>query len=73
MVYLHVINNSSKLIYKAMAAVPKTRISKRRRDNRRSKDLEEKKNYQECPACSGPMLPHKECPTCGYHHARKTK
>lgn len=54
-----------------MAAVPKTRISRRRKKNRRSQHTLEKKKWQECPKCGEAKLPHKACPNCGYHHARK--
>lgn len=51
-------------------AVPKRKISRSRRGNRRSHDALELKNISVCPQCTEPKLPHRACPSCGFYRGR---
>ncbi|PID73579.1 MAG: 50S ribosomal protein L32 [Desulfobacterales bacterium] len=46
-------------------AVPKRKVSKSRRDKRRTHDKITGPNVVECPECGDPRLPHHACPECG--------
>ena len=35
------------------------------------KDRLNKSTYVECPNCHEPMLPHRVCPSCGYHKGKE--
>lgn len=48
-----------------MGALPKRRISRRRRGNRRSHNAVKARQLIECPQCGSPALPHTVCPSCG--------
>jgi large subunit ribosomal protein L32 len=48
-----------------MGALPKRRISRRRRGNRRSHNALKARQLIICPQCGGPALPHSVCPSCG--------
>jgi len=48
-----------------MGAVPKSRISRRRRGNRRSQQALEPRHLILCPNCGELALPHCVCPSCG--------
>jgi len=48
-------------------AVPKHRVSKARRDKRRSHNAMAPVQTTECPNCGAPRLPHRVCPSCGYY------
>jgi large subunit ribosomal protein L32 len=50
-----------------MGAVPKTRISKARRGNRRSHQAMQAPHLIVCPQCREPRLPHHVCPSCGHY------
>lgn len=52
-------------------AVPKRKISKARRDKRRSHHALKEPNVIECPECKEPRLSHRACPACGYYNGRK--
>ena len=53
-------------------AVPKRRTSKTRKNKRRASAYRlNKSNYVECPNCHGPILPHRVCPSCGYHKGKE--
>ena len=53
-------------------AVPKRRTSKTRKNKRRASAYRlNKSNYVECPNCHEPMLPHRVCPSCGYHKGKE--
>ncbi|SHF21109.1 large subunit ribosomal protein L32 [Caldanaerobius fijiensis DSM 17918] len=53
-----------------MAAVPKRRISKSRRNKRRTHYKLEVPQFVECPQCHELMLPHRVCKSCGYYDGR---
>lgn len=46
-------------------AVPKKKLSKTRRGNRRSHLALKKTNLTNCPKCNEKVLPHHVCDTCG--------
>ncbi len=48
-----------------MGALPKRKISKGRRDRRRSHLALTKARLVLCPQCREPRLPHHVCPSCG--------
>jgi len=48
-----------------MPAVPKRKLSKGRRNRRRSHDALRKPHLIPCPQCHTPMRPHHICPSCG--------
>ncbi len=52
-------------------AVPKRKISKTRRDNRRSHHALKAPNVVECPECKEPRMSHRACPSCGSYNGRK--
>ncbi len=48
-------------------AVPKRKVSKARRDKRRSSVWKlDAPTLVECPQCHALKVPHKACPECGY-------
>lgn len=48
-----------------MPPLPKRRISKGRRDRRRSHMALKARQVILCPQCHEPRLPHHACPSCG--------
>ena len=48
-----------------MGAVPKRKISKGRRNRRRSHDALRPPVLVTCPQCHEAKLPHQVCPSCG--------
>ena len=48
-----------------MGALPKRKISKGRRDRRRSHHALQRPNLIPCPQCHELCLPHHVCPSCG--------
>ena len=52
-------------------AVPKKKISKSRRNQRRSHDALTNVSSMECPECGELKLPHHVCPACGYYDGRE--
>ncbi|MGC8907832.1 MAG: 50S ribosomal protein L32 [Desulfomonilaceae bacterium] len=50
--------------------VPKKRVSRTRRDKRRTHKKLVPVNLTECPQCSEYMMPHRICPSCGYYKER---
>ena len=52
-------------------AVPKKKVSKSRRNNRRAHDALSTKNAIECPNCGELKLPHHICGACGYYRDRE--
>lgn len=51
-------------------AVPKRKVSKARRDKRRSNVWKlDAPTLVECPQCHALKAPHKACPECGYVNA----
>ena len=52
-------------------AVPQNKISKARRDQRRSHDALVAANPNECPSCGELKRPHHVCPSCGHYAGRE--
>lgn len=52
-------------------AVPKKKVSKSRRDMRRSHLSISAVNYVICPNCGEPKLPHHACTACGVYKGRQ--
>ena len=48
-----------------MGALPKRKISKARRDKRRSHNSLTPPALVNCPQCNSPKPPHQVCPVCG--------
>tara|TARA_B100000686_G_C16799518_1_gene984968 strand:+ start:89 stop:271 length:183 start_codon:yes stop_codon:yes gene_type:complete len=51
-------------------AVPKSKISRSRRGQRRSHDSLKKVTYVECPNCGEMKLPYNICSSCGFYAGR---
>lgn len=55
-------------------AVPKRKVSKARRDKRRSSHWKlEVPGLVACPKCGGMNLPHRMCSACGSYNGRVVK
>lgn len=52
-------------------AVPKKKVSKSKRDMRRSHLAITPMNVVECPNCGESKLPHHLCKTCGMYNGRQ--
>ena len=53
-------------------AVPKGKVSKARRDKRRSNNSKiEAPELTKCPKCGEYVLPHRVCPACGTYDGKK--
>ena len=53
-------------------AVPKRKVSKTRRDKRRSSVWKlDTPAFSKCTKCGALKLPHRVCPTCGYYKGRE--
>jgi large subunit ribosomal protein L32 len=52
-------------------AVPKKKVSKSKRDMRRSHHRLRAVNLDECSNCGELKLPHHVCPACGYYNGRE--
>ncbi|MGB6065060.1 MAG: 50S ribosomal protein L32 [Desulfomonilaceae bacterium] len=50
--------------------VPKKRVSRTRRDKRRTHKKLTPVNLVQCPHCSQFMMPHRVCPGCGFYKGR---
>ena len=52
-------------------AVPKGKISRQRRDKRRSSHWKlDLPNVSKCPKCGAPVLSHRACRACGTYNGR---
>ncbi len=51
--------------------LPKRRVSKSRRDKRRTGKSLSALAVTICPDCGEPSLPHHACPSCGSYKGRK--
>lgn len=51
-------------------ALPKRKISKSRRDKRRTHQKIEALNVATCPECGEVTQPHHACPSCGAYKGR---
>lgn len=54
-----------------MTPLPKRKLSKGRRDRRRSQDALKAKNLVVCSNCGEMRLPHTVCPGCGFYKGRE--
>ena len=54
-----------------MAAVPKRRISRTRRDKRRTHWKIKAAARTTCAHCGQPALPHRICASCGFYRGRE--
>ncbi len=54
-----------------MGALPKKKVSKGRRDRRRSHYAVTPPQLVPCPSCHKPILPHRVCPYCGNYRGVK--
>lgn len=52
-------------------ALPKRRISKARRDKRRTHKKLAPPSLSLCPQCHEPKLPHRVCPHCGTYKGKE--
>ena len=53
-------------------AVPKTKVSKARRDKRRSSVWKlDAPNVSRCPKCNEYTMPHRVCASCGFYKNRE--
>jgi large subunit ribosomal protein L32 len=52
-------------------AVPKGKVSRQRRDKRRSSHWKlTKPTLVSCPSCGALIVPHRACPECGKYNGR---
>ena len=55
-------------------AVPKGKVSKARRDKRRSSVWKlSAPALEKCSKCGALHMPHRMCPECGYYNGRQVK
>ena len=53
-------------------AVPKGKVSRQRRDKRRSSHWKlDRPNVSKCPKCGEPVLSHRACKACGTYRGRQ--
>ena len=52
-------------------AHPKHRVSKQRRDKRRTHDVAPVPTLSTCPNCGTAVIYHRVCPECGYYRGRQ--
>jgi large subunit ribosomal protein L32 len=52
-------------------AVPKKKVTKSRRNQRRAHDALPASTYNECPNCGELKRPHHLCAACGYYDGRE--
>ena len=52
-------------------AVPKKKISRSRRGNRRAHDSLRVNTINECSNCGAEKLPHHICSSCGFYNKKK--
>jgi len=52
-------------------AVPQNRVTRSRRNQRRSHDALTAGNPNECPSCGELKRPHHVCPSCGSYNANE--
>jgi large subunit ribosomal protein L32 len=52
-------------------ALPKHKVSKSKRDKRRTHKKTAAPHVITCPECGEATLPHHACPTCGSYKGRK--
>ncbi len=54
-----------------MVPLPKRKLSKGRRDRRRSHDALVKTQLVQCSQCGEMRMAHTVCPNCGYYQGRE--
>lgn len=54
-----------------MPPLPKQKISRTRRDKRRTHDSLKVSNMVQCSNCGEMRLPHRACPDCGHYKGRE--
>ena len=54
-----------------MPPLPKQKISRTRRDKRRTHDALKASNTVQCSNCGEMRLPHRACPDCGHYKGRE--
>lgn len=54
-----------------MTPLPKRKLSKGRRDRRRSQDALQARNLVICSNCGEMRLPHTVCPSCGFYKGKE--
>lgn len=54
-----------------MTPLPKRKVSKGRRDRRRTHDNLKARKLIACPNCGENRLPHHVCPHCGFYKGRE--
>jgi large subunit ribosomal protein L32 len=54
-----------------MVPQPKRKLSKGRRDRRRSQDALTSQNLVQCSNCGEMRLPHTVCPKCGHYQGKE--
>ena len=52
-------------------AVPRKKVSRSRRNKRRSHDGLKAAAYEECPNCGDLKRPHHVCGACGFYNGRE--
>ncbi len=52
-------------------AVPKKKVTRSKRNSRRSHDALRGSAYAECPSCGELKRPHHICPACGQYDGRE--
>jgi large subunit ribosomal protein L32 len=52
-------------------AVPKHKVSKSKRDKRRTHQKTAAPNVSKCPQCGETKISHRACPECGSYKGRK--
>ena len=52
-------------------AHPKHKLSKQRRDKRRTHDFAPVPTLATCPNCGATVMYHRVCPECGYYRGRQ--
>jgi large subunit ribosomal protein L32 len=53
--------------------VPKKRMSRQKRDQRRAHWKITAPNVSACPYCGEPVLPHRACPKCGQYRGKSVQ
>jgi large subunit ribosomal protein L32 len=51
-------------------AVPRKKVSRSKRNMRRSHDALTALNFSSCSNCGSPRLPHAVCESCGFYKGR---